>query len=54
MLFAAHIVFVETITRIHRPSLTGKIMYRLADRFFYQWDSLQRFFPKGEYGGTLL
>lgn len=47
-------VFVETFTRVTHPSLSGKIMYRLADRFFYQWKSLDRFFPKGVYGGPLV
>jgi len=52
--FRTYVVFVETITRIYAPSLTGKIMYRLADRFFYQWKSLSKAFPKGEYGGQIL
>lgn len=47
-------VFVETLTRVHEPSLTGRIMYRLADRFFYQWPGLARFFPNGTYGGPLV
>ena len=53
-LFSCRIVFVETITRIDKPSLTGKIMYWLAHDFFYQWESLSRFYPKGQYGGPLL
>lgn len=48
------IVFVETITRADRPSLTGRIMYRLAHRFYYQWESLAPFFPKGVYGGLIV
>lgn len=47
-------VFIESVTRIMRPSLTGRLMYYLADRFFYQGPSLQRYFPKGIYGGSLL
>ena len=47
-------LFVETLTRVVRPSLTGRIMYRLADRFLYQWRPLERFFPKGIYGGPLV
>lgn len=47
------IVYVETLTRISHPSLTAKIMYRLADRFFYQWESLGKFFPKGECCGPI-
>lgn len=53
-LFRCRIVFVETITRIHRPSLTGRIMYWLAHDFFYQWQSLAPYFPKAIYGGPLL
>jgi beta-1,4-N-acetylglucosaminyltransferase len=54
LLFRTHVVFVETITRIDKPSLTGRIMYRLAHDFFYQWESLGKYFPKGTYGGPLL
>ena len=47
-------IFIETFTRVTKPSLTGNIMYRLADRFFYQWETLEKFFPKGIYGGSLV
>jgi len=53
-LFGCRIIFIETITRISAPSMTGKIMYRLAHDFFYQWKSLARFFPNGQYAGPLL
>jgi UDP-N-acetylglucosamine:LPS N-acetylglucosamine transferase len=51
--FGMRIVFVETMTRVDRPSLTGRIMYRLAHDFFYQWPQLARFYPKGICGGLL-
>jgi UDP-N-acetylglucosamine:LPS N-acetylglucosamine transferase len=47
-------VYVETVTRIDHPSLTGRLMYYLAHRFVYQWPSLVRYFPRAEYGGGLL
>ena len=47
-------IFIETFTRVKYPSLTGRIMYRLADRFFYQWKSLERFFPYGVFCGPLV
>ena len=46
-------VFVETFTRISSPSLTARIMYRLAARFVYQWPALARYFTRGVYGGML-
>src|SRR5437016_14195844 len=33
-------IFIETFNRVNEPSLSGRIMYHLADRFFYQWQSL--------------
>jgi UDP-N-acetylglucosamine:LPS N-acetylglucosamine transferase len=47
-------VFVEISAQVERPSLTGRIMYRLADRFYYQWPQLERFFPRATCGGLLL
>jgi UDP-N-acetylglucosamine:LPS N-acetylglucosamine transferase len=52
-LFGCRIVFVETFTRVTAPSLTGRIMYRLAHDFYYQWPTLARYFPRGICGGTL-
>jgi UDP-N-acetylglucosamine:LPS N-acetylglucosamine transferase len=47
-------LFIETVTRVSAPSLTGRIMYRLASRFFYQWRSLASFFPRGSYAGPIV
>jgi len=54
LFFRTRIIFIETLTRVGRPSLTGRIMYRLAHDFFYQWESLRSYFPKGTYGGLVL
>jgi UDP-N-acetylglucosamine:LPS N-acetylglucosamine transferase len=53
-LYGIRTIFIETFNRVAEPSLSGRIMYCLADRFFYQWKSLERFFPKAEYGGPLV
>ncbi len=54
LFFGTKVVFIETITSVRSASLTGRIMHRLAHRFFYQWKSLADVFPKGEYGGPLI
>lgn len=54
LFFRTRVIFIETITRIQKPSVTGKIMYWVAHDFFYQWKELDKFFPKGKYGGLLL
>jgi hypothetical protein len=53
-LFRIPSLFIENCNRVTAPSLTGRIMYRLADRFFYQWSSLRGHFPRGIHGGSLL
>ena len=54
LFFGTKVVFIETITSVRAASLTGRIMHRLAHRFFYQWKPLSAMFPRGEYGGPLL
>ncbi len=46
-------VYIEISASVTEPSLSGRIMYRLADKFFYQWEGLRRYFPKGIYGGLI-
>lgn len=31
------LVYVESFTRVNRPSLSGRIVYPLSDAFFMQW-----------------
>ena len=47
-------IFVESAAQLTSPSLSGRIMYHLAERFFYQWKGLQEVYPKGVHGGLLL
>lgn len=53
-LAGAKIVFVETGSRVTSLSLTGRIMYRLADLFFVQWPDLGRSLPRAVYAGRLI
>lgn len=54
LLFRTRVIFIETITRVRAPSLAGRLMYWLADEFFYQWESLRPFFPRGRFLGRLI
>lgn len=54
LVFGCTVIFIETFTAVSRPTLTGRIMYRLAHRFFYQWPQLARVYPMATYGGSVL
>lgn len=47
-------VFIESAANVTTPSLTGRMMYLLAKRVFYQWPSLAQHYPRGIHGGPLL
>lgn len=51
--FGIEVIFIETFAAIHHPTLTGRLMYRIANRFVYQWPALSRFYPSGRYGGLI-
>ncbi|MGN0254842.1 MAG: PssD/Cps14F family polysaccharide biosynthesis glycosyltransferase [Chordicoccus sp.] len=47
------VIYVESFARVETPSMTGKIMYHVADLFLVQWKDLLQFYPKAVYGGSL-
>lgn len=52
-LFGCRVIFIETFGAVRVPSLTGRLMIRLADRFYYQWKTLGKYFPKGLFVGQV-
>ncbi|MGG4405949.1 PssD/Cps14F family polysaccharide biosynthesis glycosyltransferase [Geobacillus stearothermophilus] len=46
-LFGAKLVYIEVYDRIDSPTLTGKIVYPITDKFILQWEEQKRFYPKG-------
>jgi UDP-N-acetylglucosamine:LPS N-acetylglucosamine transferase len=49
----AKIIFIETWSRFETQSYAGKVMYRLADKFYIQNKSQEIFYPKATYSGLL-
>ncbi|MCO5591026.1 hypothetical protein L7F22_045002 [Adiantum nelumboides] len=50
------IVYIESIARVRRLSLSGLILYklRLADKIYVQWTKLQEIYPHTEFVGRLM
>ncbi len=53
-LLGSKVIFVETGSRVSQLSRTGKIMLRLADLFFVQWETLGERHPQAIFAGRLL
>lgn len=48
------IIYVESFCRVDSLSLTGMILYKLADQFIVQWPQLQSKYPRSKYLGILV
>lgn len=44
-LFRKKIIFIESFAKINSPTLTGKLVYKFADQFYVQWESMKEFYP---------
>jgi UDP-N-acetylglucosamine:LPS N-acetylglucosamine transferase len=48
-----NVVYIESMARITAPSLTGRLVYPLADTFIVQWPEIQRYFKGAKTYGTV-
>lgn len=46
-------IYLESWSRAHSKSLSGKICYPLSDLFFVQWPDMKKNYPKAIYAGRL-
>lgn len=45
-LFGTKNVYIEVFDRIDKPTLTGKLVYPVTDRFIVQWEEMKKVYPK--------
>ena len=45
-LFGAQCVYIEVFDRIDHSTLSGKMVYPIADKFIVQWDEMKRIYPR--------
>ena len=47
------LIYIESFARVTSPNITGKILYRYADQFYVQWESMLDVFPKAQCLGAI-
>jgi UDP-N-acetylglucosamine:LPS N-acetylglucosamine transferase len=52
-LFGVEVLFFESWSRFTVPSISGLIMYRIADVFFVQNEEIKKFYKKARFMGQL-
>ena len=52
-LVGAKVIYIESFARVHDRSLTGRLVYPMADLVLVQWESLLEVYPKAKYVGGI-
>jgi len=52
-IFGSKIIYIETFANSKTKSKTGRIVYKFADLFIVQWESMLKLYPNAVYGGWI-
>lgn len=52
-LFGAKLIYIEVFDRIDKPTLTGKMVYPIVDKFIVQWEEQKKVYSKAVNLGSI-
>ena len=52
-IFGSKIIFIETFANRNTKTLSGRMVYPIADLFIVQWEEMLKLYPKAVYGGAI-
>ena len=52
-LFRKKVIFIESFANIETKTLSGRLVYPVADVFIVQWKSMLKLYPKAKYEGWI-
>lgn len=52
-IFGSKILYIETFANFDTKTMTGKIIYPIADIFYVQWETMLKLYPKSKFGGRV-
>ncbi len=44
-LFGKKLIYIESFAKVTSPTVSGKLLYKYADRFYVQWESMKEIYP---------
>ena len=45
-LYGAKLIYIEVFDRIDHSTMTGRMIYPIADKFIVQWEEMKKIYPK--------
>ena len=52
-IFGSKIIYIETFANSESRSIAGRLIYKFADLFIVQWESMLNLYPKATFGGWI-
>ena len=52
-LFRKKLIYIESFAKVSSPTQTGKLLYKYADQFYVQWESMKKFYPNAIFLGGI-
>jgi beta-1,4-N-acetylglucosaminyltransferase len=52
-LFGKKVIFIESFAKTSTPTISGRLVYPIADLFIIQWEGMKKHYPKAVYGGSI-
>jgi UDP-N-acetylglucosamine:LPS N-acetylglucosamine transferase len=47
------LIYIESFAKVTSGTLSGKLLYKFADQFYVQWESMLKVYPKAIYLGGI-
>ena len=45
-IMGAKLIYIEVFDRIDKPTMTGKLVYPIVDKFIVEWEEMKKVYPK--------
>ena len=52
-MMGAKLIYIEVFDRIDKPTMTGRMVYPIVDKFIVQWEEMLKLYPKAKLGGSI-
>ena len=52
-MMGSKLIYIEVFDRIDKPTISGKLVYPIVDKFIVQWEEQKKVYPKAENLGSI-
>jgi len=52
-IFRKKLIYIESFAKVTSPTESGKLLYKYADQFYVQWESMKEIYPNAIYVGGI-